>query len=202
MAHAMDLCVIAEGVETDEQLRELRVLGCDLAQGFLFCRPVSPDEISRGWTGTSLGAINVRAIGRGESDVVLVVDDTADVRQLARVSLSAAGFEVVEAVSGREALAMARQLRPVCVLLDVSMPGGMSGLQVCRELRADPATAACTIVMLTGNASAEDKVAAFSAGADDYMVKPFAPRDVVGRVRSAINRRRDAEPDSFNVVSS
>jgi two-component system phosphate regulon response regulator PhoB len=67
----------------------------------------------------------------------------------------------------------------------------MNGFEVCRALRTSAAMSECTIVMLTATASPADKVEAFSAGADDYIVKPFAPRDLVGRVRAAMNRRRD-----------
>ena len=193
MAQALDLSVVAEGVETPDQLAELRTLGCELAQGFLFSRPIPPDQILELLTGDAhLGYVSAVGLpaddGRG-TDVVLVVDDSSDVRRFARVSLAASGFEVLEAAQGDEAITMARRLRPACLVLDVSMPG-LSGFEVCRTLRADPSTAGCTVVMLTANASADDKVKAFSAGADDYMVKPFAPRDIASRVRSAINRRR------------
>jgi diguanylate cyclase (GGDEF)-like protein/PAS domain S-box-containing protein len=193
MAHALDLSVTAEGVETRDQLVQLRVLGCELAQGFLFSPPVAADLIRDYLTAGDthvFPAAGGAAMRTGHNaDLVLVVDDAADVRRLARVSLAASGFDVIEAVEGREALSLARRVRPACVVLDVSMPG-LSGFAVCRALRADPLTADCTVVMLTANAAADDKVEAFSAGADDYMVKPFAPRDITGRVRSAINRRR------------
>ena len=196
MAQALELAVVAEGVETAEQLAALRTLGCELVQGFLFSRPVPHHRVHDVLTGVEpLGTVP----GPGptpkhgpEADLVLVVDDSPDVRRFARVSLAASGFEVREAAEGDEAIAMARLLRPTCVVLDVVMPG-VSGFEVCRSLRADPLTADCTVVMLTANASADDKVEAFSAGADDYMVKPFAPRDIAGRVRGAINRRRDGD---------
>jgi DNA-binding response OmpR family regulator len=120
---------------------------------------------------------------------VLIVDDTTDVRMLAKMSLTAAGFIVEEAGDGASALALARNLAPQCVLLDVGLPD-MSGIDVCRELRSHPVTADCTIVMLTTHADAWDKAEAFLAGADDYIVKPFAPRDLVTRVRAALLRRQ------------
>jgi DNA-binding response OmpR family regulator len=121
--------------------------------------------------------------------MVLIVDDTADIRMLAMMSLTAAGFDVEEAANGAAALALARRLTPDCVLLDVGMPD-MNGIEVCRALRAHPATAACTIVMLTTHANSTDKAEAFLVGADDYIVKPFAPRDLVARVRAAVRRRQ------------
>lgn len=189
LAHALDLVVIAEGVETEVQLRALESLGCDLAQGYLFARPARAEELAELLRPPFLvppGATDGRQTSR-TVPVVVVADDAPDVRQLASVSLSTAGFEVHEAATGDAALTAARELRPDCVLLDLSMPG-LSGLDTCRALRADPLTAGCVVVVLTGHASAEDKIAAFSAGADDYMVKPFGPRDLAGRVRDALRR--------------
>jgi EAL domain-containing protein (putative c-di-GMP-specific phosphodiesterase class I)/ActR/RegA family two-component response regulator len=194
LAHALDRDVVAEGVETEEQLQKLRSLGCELAQGFLLARPMPARGVTSllaaDLAGERLGG---RVSGRAGSgtESVLVADDAADVRQLARMSLTAAGFEVEEAVDGAAAVAMARWLNPSAVVLDVSMPD-MSGIEVCRLLRADPDTAGCTVVMLTTHDEASDKAAAFSAGADEYIVKPFAPRDLVSRVRTALARRAAA----------
>ena len=111
------------------------------------------------------------------------------------MSLTASGFEVHQAESGEEALAVVRDVRPESVILDVNMPD-MSGFEVCRTLRADPLTRDCTILMLTATAMAADKVEAFSLGADDYIVKPFSPRELTSRVRAAVKRRRDAQRDA------
>jgi CheY-like chemotaxis protein len=188
MAHALDLTVVAEGVETEAQAAALRNLGCDQAQGYLYARPQSARDLDPllkqeiVTRGTNPGALG--------SSTVVVVDDAADVRQLARVSLAAAGFAVHEADRGDEGLELTRRVMPDCVILDVHMPG-TSGLDVCRALRADPLTSGMTIVMLTADALASDKVEAFALDVDDYIVKPFAPRDLVSRVTSAMRRRRD-----------
>jgi DNA-binding NarL/FixJ family response regulator len=195
LAHAMNLEVVAEGVETLEQLERLRTLGCDFAQGYFIARPMPPAEIDDYLAADASGQElprtdpTVGIIRPPVSETVLVVDDTPDVRMLARMSLTAVGFTVEEAGNGAAALALARRLKPQCVLLDVSMPD-MSGIDVCRALRRDPATAGCTIVMLTTHADSADKAEAFLVGADDYIVKPFAPRDLVARVRSAVRRRQ------------
>jgi CheY-like chemotaxis protein len=192
MAHALDLSVVAEGVETADQLGRLRTLGCDQVQGYYFSRPVPPaaiDALLRQPAFPAMDGPGTDGAGGGGPDRVLIIDDTPEVRHLAGVTLTAVGVEVHEAAGGMEGLAMATRVTPDCVLLDIEMPG-MSGLEVCQALRADPVTAGCVIIMLTGRADAEGKVEAFSAGADDYIVKPFTPRDLVSRVRAALLRHR------------
>ncbi|HET7489310.1 MAG TPA: EAL domain-containing protein [Acidimicrobiales bacterium] len=194
MSHAMERVVVAEGVETVAQLDRLRALGCELAQGYLLGRPMAPPALESLLTAEAAG----RRLIPGNpplsgSETVVVADDAADVRQLARMSLSAAGFAVEEAPDGPGAMALVRRLAAHCVVLDVAMPG-LGGIEVCRRLRTDPATASCTVVMLTTSDAPHDKAAAFSAGADEYVVKPFAPRDLVVRVRSALARRNGGRP--------
>ena len=197
VSHALDLSVVGEGVESVEQLERLRTLGCEYVQGYYYSPPVEPAAIAR--LVTPDPADDLADDGRFlppaaavQPDRVLIVDDASDVRMLARMSLSAAGFEVHEADGGASALASAKATVPDCILLDLLLPD-MSGFEVCRALRAEPATAGCTIVMLTGNDDATDKVEAFASGVDDYMVKPFSPRDLTSRVHAAMRRRRDAE---------
>jgi CheY-like chemotaxis protein len=199
MAHALGLCVVAEGVETSEQLERLRTLGCEQAQGYYFARPGPASEVDAllvaeaqaSWRGHEPGDLSTDGTEHYRAARVLIVDDSPSVRQLAALSLAAVGFDVHEAHDGSTALRMAADLVPDCILLDVNMPD-MSGLEACRSLRAAPATAGCTILMLTGDDAAAAKVEAFSAGADDYIVKPFSPRDLAGRVNAALRRRREA----------
>ena len=193
MAHALDLHVVAEGVETADQLSRLRTLGCDEVQGYYFARPSTPDAIDAllagyiagtcAWHSGTPATASTAAVRK-----VLVVDDAPDVRQLLRSSLAAVGFEVWEAGSGEEGITQAWQLRPDCVVLDINLPG-ISGLEVCRLLREDLANEHTTIVMLTVDAEPAEKIEAFSVEADDYMVKPFSPRDIVSRVTAAMRRR-------------
>jgi DNA-binding response OmpR family regulator len=107
------------------------------------------------------------------------------------MSLTAAGFGVHEAESGEGAIDLVRRVRPDCVLLDMHMPG-MSGLDVCRVLRADVTTHDVTVVMLTADGKAAEKAEAFALEPDDYIVKPFAPRDLVSRITAAMRRRAEA----------
>ncbi len=199
MAHALGLSVVAEGVETADQLERLRVLGCQEVQGFLISRPkpiaefeqllAEEDSPTVRW---SRASATRQSKDLYRSNRILVVDDAEEVRQLARMTLTAVGFDVQEAADGATALSAAYDMRPDCVILDVSLPD-ISGIDVCDALRADPITAGCTIVMLTDRADTANKVDAFSCGADDYFVKPFSPRDLVGRVRAAMRRRIDTE---------
>ena len=144
MAHALDLRVVAEGVETADQVVRLRTLGCDEAQGFFFARPGSAAAIDERLSAEARAYVGGTAQqGRKHAESahigkVLVVDDADDVRQLARSSLAAVGFEVREAASGEDAVTMARHFKPDCVVLDVNLPG-ISGFDVCRILRDDPA---------------------------------------------------------------
>jgi diguanylate cyclase (GGDEF)-like protein/PAS domain S-box-containing protein len=194
MAHALELKVVAEGVETADQVARLRMLGCDEAQGFYFARPGSADDVDerlraeRAATADGYQASGSRTTESTHIKRVLVVDDADDVRHLARSSLAAVGMEVQEASSGEEAITVTRHFRPDCIVLDVNLPG-ISGFDVCRILREDPANKHTTIVILTGDAEPAEKVMAFSLKADDYMVKPFSPRDLVSRVNAAMRQR-------------
>ena len=123
-------------------------------------------------------------------DRVLVVDDEPDVRMLLRTNLRAAGFDVLEASNGSEGLSIAKHEMPTVIILDLMMPE-MSGIEVCRALRKHPPTSRIPILMLTAKTAEEDKVAGFEVGADDYVTKPFSPREVVLRVRAVARRKPD-----------
>ena len=121
--------------------------------------------------------------------VVLVADDDADIRDLVAFKLEQAGFEVIAVEDGQTALEQARDRQPTLAVLDVSMPG-LSGIDVCRMLRSDPATAGMLIIMLTARVQEQDVEGGFSAGADDYVTKPFSPRELVSRIQSLLSRAR------------
>ena len=123
-------------------------------------------------------------------DRVLVVDDEPDVRMLLRTNLRAAGFDVLEASNGSEGLSIAKHEMPTVIILDLMMPE-MNGIEVCRALRKHPPTSRIPILMLTAKTAEEDKVAGFEVGADDYVTKPFSPREVVLRVRAVARRKPD-----------
>jgi two-component system KDP operon response regulator KdpE len=119
---------------------------------------------------------------------VLVVDDEPQIRRVLRATLTAKGYEVVDARSGEEALEALRDSRFNLVLLDINMPG-IGGLQTCREIRASSEIA---IIMLTVHNAEADKVAALDAGADDYVTKPFSTPELLARIRAALRRQPSA----------
>jgi len=123
-------------------------------------------------------------------DRVLIVEDEKDVREMLRLNLKAGGFDVLEAHNGAEGLAIAKAELPSVVILDLMMPE-MSGMEVCRALRRNPATSRIPILMLTAKSTEVDKVAGLEVGADDYVTKPFSPRELLLRVRAVARRQPD-----------
>jgi DNA-binding response OmpR family regulator len=120
---------------------------------------------------------------------ILVADDDRDIRDLVIFKLRQAGHDVSSADDGATALDAIRALRPELVILDVMMPG-LSGVDVTRELRDDPDLAATRIILLTARAQEADVQAGFAVGADDYVVKPFSPRELQSRVAALLARAR------------
>jgi DNA-binding response OmpR family regulator len=115
---------------------------------------------------------------------ILVVDDEENIRDLASLYLAKEGFSVDTAVDGRDAVARFSQVQPAMVILDVMMPG-MDGFEVCRELRREYDV---PILMLTARSDDVDKIVGLELGADDYMTKPFNPREMVARVKAILRR--------------
>ena len=130
---------------------------------------------------------------------VLVVEDEPQIVELVRDYLKQAGFRVVTAGDGQTALAVARDERPDLVILDLMLPGGIDGLDVCRALRQDPVLGAVPIIMLTARTEETDRLVGLELGADDYVTKPFSPREVVARVKAVLRRAR-GEADASGVL--
>jgi two-component system KDP operon response regulator KdpE len=128
---------------------------------------------------------------------ILIVDDDYALRRVLHTTLFSAGFDVAEAASGEEALALARVVRYDVVLLDLRMPG-KSGIETCRELRRlFPRLA---ILILTVSETEDEKVEALEAGADDYITKPFQMRELTARVRSAARRVKTPQGESDSII--
>jgi two-component system KDP operon response regulator KdpE len=116
---------------------------------------------------------------------ILIVDDEASIRRALRTTLRELGFEVVEAARGEEAVSLVRTVKFAAILLDINMPG-MGGIETCRRIRQFASK--LSILMLTVRDSEDDKVEALEAGADDYVTKPFALRELTARIRAAVRR--------------
>jgi len=126
---------------------------------------------------------------------VLIVEDEIKIARLVRDYLHQAGFDVLEASDGLSALSLARAEKPDMILLDLGLPG-MDGLDVTRRLRA---TSAVPIIMLTARSEETDRVVGLELGADDYVIKPFSPKELVARIR-AVLRRADATVGGAEVI--
>lgn len=123
---------------------------------------------------------------------ILVVDDEPETIELVEFNLRQSGYEVLSASNGAEALRKARSITPDLVVLDLMLPE-IEGTEVCKLLRRDPATARIPIVMLTARASELDRVLGLELGADDYLTKPFSPRELVLRIRKILERAHPVE---------
>jgi DNA-binding response OmpR family regulator len=110
---------------------------------------------------------------------VLIVEDQADIRELIRVTLEFEDYELHEAANGNDGLAAAINLKPDLILLDVMMPGGMDGLEVCKRVRANSALKKTKVVILSAKGQQSDKAAGLSVGANEYLIKPFSPLDLM-----------------------
>jgi two-component system alkaline phosphatase synthesis response regulator PhoP len=132
---------------------------------------------------------------RGGRRSILVVEDDADIAELVRFNLVEHGLaDVVVVNDGEQAISALRQRLPALVLLDILLPG-MTGLELCRRLRNDAVTAALPIIMLTAKAAEVDRVLGLEMGADDYITKPFSPRELVARVGAVLRRTSAPPPD-------
>ncbi len=110
---------------------------------------------------------------------VLIVEDQSDIRKLIRMTLEFEDYEIHEAADGAFGLSMVQAVRPDLVLLDVMMPGELDGLQVCQRIKADPALQHVKVVLLTARGQARDREAGTAAQADEYLVKPFSPLQLI-----------------------
>lgn len=120
--------------------------------------------------------------------VILIVEDEADIADLVKYNLEKEGFRTATIADGEKALERIRSSPPSLVVLDLLLPK-LDGLAVCREMRRDPRTKAVPVLMLTARSEEMDKLAGFEAGTDDYLTKPFSPRELVARVKALLRRK-------------
>jgi two-component system alkaline phosphatase synthesis response regulator PhoP len=129
---------------------------------------------------------------------ILIIEDERDIQDLIRHYLEKDGFRTRTASDGAAGLAAARQEHPDLIVLDLMLPG-LDGLELCKKLRADPATALTPVIMLTAKAEESDKIVGLELGADDYLTKPFSPKELVARIKALLRRadRREADPKPY-----
>ncbi|MBI3850055.1 MAG: response regulator transcription factor [Verrucomicrobia bacterium] len=130
---------------------------------------------------------------------ILVVDDEPDAVELIEFNLKAAGFEVTTAADGEAALKQARSILPALIILDLMLPE-VDGLEVCKILRRDQRTSAIPIIMLTAKAAEIDRVLGLELGADDYVTKPFSPRELVLRVKKILQRGQSTKEKTERIL--
>ncbi len=130
---------------------------------------------------------------------VLIVDDEDNIRMLVKFNLEKAGYEAFEAENGNKAIEMAMNLTPDIIILDLMLPG-IDGLEVCRNLKRNPRTAALPIIMLTAKSDEIDRVIGLELGADDYMTKPFSQRELLARIKAVLRRSSVAVGASEELV--
>ncbi|HEV8243596.1 MAG TPA: response regulator transcription factor [Nitrospirales bacterium] len=129
---------------------------------------------------------------------ILIIEDERDIQDLIRHYLEKDGFRTRTASDGTAGLAAARQEHPDLIVLDLMLPG-LDGLELCKKLRADLATALTPVIMLTAKAEESDKIVGLELGADDYLTKPFSPKELVARIKALLRRadRREADPQPY-----
>ena len=120
---------------------------------------------------------------------VLIVEDQADIRKLIRMTLEFEPYEIHEAAIGADGLRLAVDVHPDLILLDVMMPGDLDGLQVCARVRALPALQATRVVLLTARGQTQDRHAGQEAGADEYLIKPFSPLQLIETIERLMPAR-------------
>ena len=151
----------------------------------LLASTASPGRTHGGGTRGAGGLLMAEA-----RELVLVADDDEDIVRFVEVNLRLEGYEVHTVSDGAQALEAALELTPDLILLDVMMPK-LDGFEVCQRLRSDSRTKHISVIMLTAKSLSADKVVGLTAGADDYMIKPFDPIELIARVKSALRRSRE-----------
>jgi two-component system alkaline phosphatase synthesis response regulator PhoP len=152
--------------------------------------------MNEAWENEAQGTESVEGWDTMPYQTILVVDDEPQIVEVVRDYLKQAGYRVLTARDGQTAISVARHERPDLVVLDLMLPGNVDGLDVCRSLRQDPVLGDVAIIMLTARTEETDRLIGLGLGADDYVTKPFSPREVVARVRAVMRRVRGGDERS------
>jgi two-component system phosphate regulon response regulator PhoB len=130
-----------------------------------------------------------------ERKKILIVDDLPEIRDLVAMTLCIGPYHIFQACNGPEAIELAQREKPELILLDVMLPeGGVDGFEVCRRIKSDEETHHCFVMMLTARGQKDDMAAGFAAGANDYLVKPFSPLELMTKVDKILNAPQQAKP--------
>jgi len=129
-------------------------------------------------------------MGKGK---ILIVEDDRDIAEMVEYNLTEEGYETISAPDGRTGVELAGKGRPDLIILDIMLPV-MDGFEVCRALKSDSSTADIPIIILSAKSQETDKVLGLELGADDYVTKPFSPRELIARTRAILRRRRSQRP--------
>lgn len=133
-------------------------------------------------------------------ETILITEDEKDIVKMLEYNLTKEGFKTIVARNGEAALDSVKKIRPGLIILDLMLPG-IDGIEVCKQLKGDRKTALIPIIMLTAKTQEADKVIGLELGADDYVTKPFSPRELIARIRAVLRRvkERDKLPDLYEV---
>jgi phosphate regulon transcriptional regulator PhoB len=124
---------------------------------------------------------------------ILIVEDDRDIVEMITYNLRADGYEVLSAFTGKDGITLARRERPDLIILDIMLPV-MDGFEVCRVLKSTEATACVPIIILSAKSQETDKIVGLELGADDYVTKPFSPRELIARIRAVLRRNQERQP--------
>jgi diguanylate cyclase (GGDEF)-like protein/PAS domain S-box-containing protein len=183
LAHSLQLDVVAEGIETEAQLIELRRAGCTFGQGYYFSRPMDPDSLGK------LFDQPTRSVLPAPTSVVLVVDDDDTVRRSMSRLLAEEGYEVLQAATGAETIRIAHENRIDAVVLDICLPD-VDGVRLCRQLE-DQSRGDLPVLCVSGTAIAvDDRVQALNSGAEAYLTKPVASEELIATLGAMLRRGR------------
>ncbi|MDO8525247.1 MAG: response regulator, partial [Candidatus Omnitrophota bacterium] len=125
-------------------------------------------------------------------ETILIVEDEKDIVKMLEYNLKKEGFKTLSARGGEDALDLAVRQRPDLVVLDLMLPG-IDGLEVCKNLKGDTKTASIPVIMLTAKSQESDKIVGLELGADDYMTKPFSPRELIARIKAVLRRVKEKD---------
>ena len=138
--------------------------------------------------------------GMAHKENILIVEDEKDIVRMLEYNLGKEGFKTASALNGKDAITLAQRERPNLILLDLMLPG-IDGLEVCKSLKSNTRTSSIPIIILTAKSQESDIIVGLELGADDYVTKPFSPRELIARIKAVLRRIKDKDglPDTIDI---